>query len=64
MLENWSTKKIVEVLGGALLIAAMIQIFLFLYTRSYYVHFGMSFIALFIALVLFYSVNIRLKKMK
>ena len=64
MFENWSEKKIVLVLGVSLLIAATAQIFLFIYTSSYILHFGMSFIALFIALVLFYSVNIRLKKTK
>ncbi len=64
MFENWTMKKIVVVLGVSLLIVATAQIFLFIYTSSYILHFGMSFIALFIALVLFYSVNIRLKKTK
>ena len=64
MFENWTIKKIVVVLGVSLLIVATAQIFLFSYTSSYILHFGMSFIALFIALVLFYSVNIRLKKTK
>jgi len=62
MFEKWSTKKIIIVLGGALLLAGITQIILFFYTGSFIVHFGMSFIALFIALLLFYSLNIRSKK--
>jgi len=38
------------------------QIILFIYSNSIYIHFGLSFLALFFTLILFHSVNIRLKK--
>jgi len=64
MFESWSLKKIIIILGGALLIVAIVQLILFFNNYSYYVHFGLSFVALFIALLLFHSVNSRLKQMK
>ncbi len=64
MFQNWSIKKIYIILGGALLIAAIVQVLLFIISSSILIHFGMSFIALFIALLLFHSINIRLKQMK
>jgi len=64
MFESWSLKQIIIVLGGILLCVAVTQIYLFITSRSIYVHFGLSFVALFVALLLFHSVNIRLKRMK
>lgn len=64
MFQNWSLKKIYIILGGALLIAAAIQVYLYLVSNSILIHFGMSFVALFIALLLFHSINIKIKKNK
>ena len=52
------------ILGGALLIAAVIQVYLFIASNSIIIHFGMSCVALFIALLLFHSVNIKMKQNK
>jgi len=62
MFEKWSTKKIIIILGGALLSVGTTQIVLFIYTGNVIVHFGISFVALFIALLLFHSLRFRLKK--
>lgn len=64
MFQNWSLKKIYMILGGTLLIAAVIQVYLFVVSSSIIIHFGMSFVALFIALLLFHSVNIKMKQSK
>ena len=64
MFENWSIKQILMVLGGALLIVLIVQLFLFFNNYSHNVHFGLSFVALFLALLLFHSINIRLKRMR
>ena len=64
MFQSWSLKQTIIILGGLLLCVAIIQIYLFIVSRSIYVHFGLSFVALFIALLLFHSVNIKLRRMK
>ena len=62
MFERWSIKKLIFVFLSIILCIGIIQIMLFIYTQSIYIHFGLSFLALFFALILFHSVNIRLKK--
>jgi len=64
MFENWSAKKIFAVFGLALLVVASLQVYLFFATQSATIHFTLSFVALFIALILFHSVNIKLKQKK
>jgi hypothetical protein len=64
MFQNWSLKKIYMIFGGVLLIAAIIQVYLFVVSTSIIIHFGMSFVALFIALILFHSVNIKMRQNK
>ena len=64
MFENWSIRQITIIFLVSLLCIAVIQVILFIYNRSIYVHFGLSFLALFIALMLFHTVNIRLKRTK
>jgi len=62
MFARWSVKKLIFVFLSIILCIGIIQIMLFIYTQSIYIHFGLSFLALFFALILFHSVNIRLKK--
>ena len=62
MFEAWSVKKIFSVFGIMLLIIASIQVYMFITTNSVMTHFILSFIALFIALILFHSVNIKIKQ--
>ena len=64
MFESWTVKQTMTNLGGLLLVVAIIQIFLFLTSQSMYVHFGLSFVALFIALLLFHTLNLKMKKKK
>lgn len=64
MFQSWSLKKTIIVLGGVLLSLVIIQIYLFIVSRSTYVHFVLSFVELFVALLLFHSVNIKLKRIK
>lgn len=64
MFKNWSVKKIFGVFGIILLIVASIQVYMFFTTQSVITHFILSFIALFIALILFHSINIKLKMKK
>jgi hypothetical protein len=64
MFDSWSIKKILSVFLPLLLIIAIIQVFLLLYSQNMYIHFGISFLALFIALILFHSINIKLKRIK
>jgi len=64
MFENWSIKKIFSVLGSILLIILIIQIYMYIKTQLMYVHFILSFCALFIALLLFHSINVRIKKQR
>jgi len=45
-----------------LLFIAVLQVIMFINYRSTLIHFSLSFIALFIALLLFHSVNIKLKR--
>ena len=61
MFESWSIKKIFALFLPILLIIALIQVFAFLYSQNMYIHFAISFLALFTALLLFHSVNIKLK---
>lgn len=64
MFESLSIKSITAIFLSLLLFAAVVQVFLFLTSRSIYIHFALSFIELFIALLLFHSVNIRLNRRK
>jgi hypothetical protein len=64
MFQSWTIKKMIMVLGGLLVVILIVQMYLFFKGYSYMVHFGLSFVALFIALLLFHSVNIRLKQMR
>ncbi len=64
MFQNWSIKKIFVVFGIILLIVASVQVYLFFTTQSVMIHFILSFVALFIALILFHSINIKLKQKK
>jgi len=61
MFNNWSIKKIFALFLPLLLIIAIIQVLMFIYSQNMYIHFGISFLALFAALLLFHSVNIKLK---
>ncbi len=62
MFKNLSIKQIFAIFLPILLIVAIIQIIMFLYSNSAVIHFGISFLALFIALLLFHSVNIKMKQ--
>jgi len=64
MFEKLSLKQIIMIFGGLLLIVLITQIYLFLTVNSTTIHFVFSFLALFIALLLFHSVNIKLKRIK
>jgi len=64
MLNNWSIKQIYTRLGFLLLIVASIQIFMFLTSQNMIVHFVISFVALFIALLMVHSINIKLKRQR
>jgi multisubunit Na+/H+ antiporter MnhE subunit len=64
MFRNLSIKSIIIIFMSLLLCVALLQVYLFLTNRSMLVHFSLSFIALFIALLLFRSVNIKLKRRK
>jgi hypothetical protein len=64
MFKSWSLKQTIIILGGLLLVLVILQIYLFIVSRSVYIHFVLSFVELFIALLLFHSVNIKLKRMK
>jgi len=61
MFDSWSIKSITVLFLSFLLFLATLQVILFLTYRSIYIHFGLSFVELFIALLLFHSVNIKLK---
>ena len=62
MFQNWSVKQTIINLGGLLLIVAIIQIYMFITYQSTYIHFGLSFVALFIALIMFHTLNIKTKR--
>jgi len=64
MLKNWSIKKIIVFFGFMLMTALLIQIYLFFITQSLVIHFGLSFIALFIALIMYNSISIKIKRNK
>ena len=64
MFKNLSIKSIVIVFLSLLLCVALLQVYMFLTNRSMIIHFGLSFIALFIALLLFHSINIKLKRQR
>jgi len=64
MFESWSLKSTIIVFLSLLLCVAVLQVFMFLTNRSILIHFLLSFIALFITLLLFHLVNIRLKRQK
>ncbi len=60
MFDNWSLKKIIVLFLGLILWVGILQIFLFIYSQSVYIHFLLSFVALFLALLLFHTLNIKL----
>lgn len=62
MFESWRIRKIIVLFLGLILCVGVIQVLMFIYSRSIYIHFVLSFIALFLALMLFHTVNIRLKR--
>jgi ABC-type nickel/cobalt efflux system permease component RcnA len=62
MFESWSIRKIIVLFLSLILCVGVIQVLMFIYSRSIYIHFVLSFIALFLALMLFHTVNIRLKR--
>ncbi|KYK20298.1 hypothetical protein AYK21_06330 [Thermoplasmatales archaeon SG8-52-2] len=64
MFRNWSIKTIIIVFLTLLLCVAVFQVYMFLTNRSMIIHFGLSFLALFIALLFFHSVNIRFRRQK
>jgi hypothetical protein len=64
MFESWSLKTIVVVFLGLILGVGILQVFLFIYSQSIYAHFLLSFVALFLALILFHTLNIRLKRIR
>jgi hypothetical protein len=64
MFRNLRIRSLVIIFLSLLLCVAILQVFMFITNRSIYIHFGLSFIALFIALLLFHSVNIKLKSRK
>ncbi len=64
MFKSWSLKSTIIVFLILLFCVAVLQVFMFLTNRSILIHFALSFIALFLALLLFHSVNIRLKRQK
>ena len=64
MFSEWSLKKLVFVFLGLILGVGIVQIISFFYIQSVYIHFLLSFMALFLALLLFHSLNIRLKRIK
>jgi hypothetical protein len=64
MFDNWSVKKLLSVFLPLLLIIAIAQVFVLLYSQNMYIHFGISFLALFTALTLFHSINIKFKRTK
>jgi len=64
MFSEWSLKKLIFVFLGLILGVGIVQIISFFYIQSVYIHFLLSFMALFLALLLFHSLNIRLKRIK
>lgn len=64
MFDRWSIKKLLSVFLPFLLIIAIVQVIVLIYSQNMYIHFGISFLALFTALTLFHSINIKLKRAK
>jgi len=62
MFNSWSIKKILSVFLPILLIIAILQVFMLIYSQNMLIHAGISFLALFIALILFHSINIKMKR--
>lgn len=62
MFDNWTVKQTMTNFGGLLLVVAIIQVYLFATSQSMYAHFGLSFVALFIALLLFHTLNLKMKR--
>jgi len=54
-------KKVVYVFLFLILCVGIIQVIFFIYSRSVYAHFLFSFVALFLALILFHTLNIRMR---
>ena len=61
MFGNWSIRKLTYVFMSLILCVGIVQVLMFIYTASIYIHIILSFLALFLALMLVHSVNIRLK---
>lgn len=64
MFKSWSVKKLYGVFGLILLIIASVQVYMLFTVQNELIHFGLLFAALFIALLLFHSVNIKIKEKK
>jgi membrane protein YdbS with pleckstrin-like domain len=61
MFDSWSIRKLTYVFMSLILCVGTVQVLMFIYTESVYIHFVLSFLALFLVLMLVHSVNIRLK---
>jgi len=61
MFDSWSIRKLTYVFMSLILCVGIIQVLMFIYSKSVYIHVVLSFLALFLALMLVHSVNIRLK---
>ncbi len=64
MFESLGLKSTIIIFLSLILCVAVLQVFMFLTNRSILTHFALSFIALFLTLLLFHMVNIRLKRQK
>lgn len=61
MFDGWSIRKLTYVFMSLILCVGIVQVLMFVYTQSVYIHVILSFLALFLALMLVHSVNIKLK---
>lgn len=64
MFQNWSINKLIKVFGGMLVVLFIINIYMIYNFYSEVAQYGILVIALFIALILFHSINIKLKRRK
>jgi len=62
MFQNWTIKQIIARFGFILLILLSVQLYLLFSNFSIMVHFAISFLALFVALIMFHSINIKIKQ--
>jgi hypothetical protein len=64
MLEDWSIRKIVGVFGFCLVVVFSVNLYLILIHAPEIYHYISMFVALFFALLIFHSINIKLKRIK